>query len=142
MKTLLAFAIILLTACEAAPVPVAQDPGLGTFARFNTGMNIHSIEGRRLVSDIRLPEVPTGRDDTHLYVVDYGREVLLSARGPTGAESRRPRFFRDGPKGRAACVLVRSAATIHRPAGKPAPARVANAAGRWRVRISPGPQAW
>jgi hypothetical protein len=35
-------------------------------------MNVHAIDGTPLVSDLRLPGFPVGRDDTHLYVVDYG----------------------------------------------------------------------
>lgn len=35
-------------------------------------MNVHAIDGTPLVSDVRLPDFPVGRDDTHLYVVDYG----------------------------------------------------------------------
>jgi hypothetical protein len=35
-------------------------------------MNVHALDGKPLVSDVKLPDFPVGRDDTHLYVVDYG----------------------------------------------------------------------
>lgn len=35
-------------------------------------MNLHALDGKGLVSDVKLPDFPVGRDDTHLYVVDYG----------------------------------------------------------------------
>lgn len=35
-------------------------------------MNVHALDGTPLVSDVKLPDFPVGRDDTHLYVVDYG----------------------------------------------------------------------
>jgi hypothetical protein len=35
-------------------------------------MNLHALDGAALVSDVKLPDFPVGRDDTHLYVVDYG----------------------------------------------------------------------
>ena len=35
-------------------------------------MNVHTLDGKPLVSDVKLPDFPVGRDDTHLYVVDYG----------------------------------------------------------------------
>lgn len=39
-------------------------PGAGP-VQFDVFMNIFSHEGERLVSDIRLPELPVGRDETH-----------------------------------------------------------------------------
>jgi hypothetical protein len=39
---------------------------------FEVFMNLHSLDGTGLASDIRLPNLPVGRDDTSLYVVDYG----------------------------------------------------------------------
>jgi hypothetical protein len=35
-------------------------------------MNVHGLDGSALVSDVRLPDFPVGRDGTHLDVVDYG----------------------------------------------------------------------
>lgn len=35
-------------------------------------MNLHALDGTGLVSDVKLPDFVVGRDDTHLYVVDYG----------------------------------------------------------------------
>jgi hypothetical protein len=39
---------------------------------FEVFMNVHTLEGAGVVSDIRLPDLPVGRDATSLYVVDYG----------------------------------------------------------------------
>ena len=46
-------------------------PGAGP-VQFDVFMNIFSHEGERLVSDIRLPELPVGRDETHILVIDWG----------------------------------------------------------------------
>jgi hypothetical protein len=35
-------------------------------------MNIYEAGGAPLVSDVRLPDLPIGRDATHLYAIDYG----------------------------------------------------------------------
>ena len=40
---------------------------------FDVHMNIHSLDGAPLVSDVRLPDLPVARDDRNLYVLDYGR---------------------------------------------------------------------
>ena len=47
-------------------------PGNGSVTRFDVFMNVHSLDGQRLQSDVRLPDLPVGRDDTSLYVIDYG----------------------------------------------------------------------
>ena len=39
---------------------------------FAVYMNLHTAAGEGLVSDIRLPDLPTGRDGEHLLVIDYG----------------------------------------------------------------------
>jgi hypothetical protein len=39
---------------------------------FDVFMNLHTLDGRGVVCDIGLPGLPVGRDDTSLYVVDYG----------------------------------------------------------------------
>jgi hypothetical protein len=39
---------------------------------FNVFVNIHALDGTGLVSDLRLPDLPVGRDATSLYVIDYG----------------------------------------------------------------------
>ena len=44
----------------------------GQPSRFQVFMNVHSLDGKGLVSDIRLPDIPIGRDETHLYAIDYG----------------------------------------------------------------------
>jgi hypothetical protein len=38
---------------------------------FDVFLNVHSLDGDRILSDVRLPDLPVGRDDTSLYVVDY-----------------------------------------------------------------------
>ena len=39
---------------------------------FAVYMNLHTAGGEGLVSDIRLPDLPVGRDGGHLLVIDYG----------------------------------------------------------------------
>ena len=51
---------------------VAPDWNFGPVS-FRVHMNLHAIDGRGLVSDISLPDRPVGRDDTNIYVVDYGK---------------------------------------------------------------------
>ena len=55
--------------------------------RFKVLMNLHQLDGSPIALDIPLPDLPIGRDEDHLYVVDYGakgrnepsdRVVLLS----------------------------------------------------------------
>jgi hypothetical protein len=36
-------------------------------------MNLQSLDGTGLISDIPLPEKPVGQDAQHIYVIDYGR---------------------------------------------------------------------
>ena len=45
-------------------------------------MNIHDLDGRPMVSDIRLPNGPVGRDEANLYVVGRAED----RRGPGKAE--------------------------------------------------------
>lgn len=40
--------------------------------QFAVFMNLHAYDGTPLVSDIRLPELPVGRDDSHLLFIDWG----------------------------------------------------------------------
>lgn len=47
-------------------------PGNGRAPTFDVFMNVHSLDGVRLQSDLRLPDLPVGRDDSSLLVVDYG----------------------------------------------------------------------
>ena len=44
----------------------------GEQAQFQIFMNLHRLDGTGLVSDIKLPDLPIGRDETSVYVVDYG----------------------------------------------------------------------
>ena len=45
---------------------------LGSLLQYHVFMNLHSHDGDGLVSDIRLPGLPVGRDDTHLLFIDWG----------------------------------------------------------------------
>ena len=44
----------------------------GQSVDFDWWMNLHALSGGRLVSDIRLPGMPVGRDASHVYAIDYG----------------------------------------------------------------------
>lgn len=44
----------------------------GQVMQFDVFMNLYSLSGDRLVSDVRLPGLPVGRDGEHLLVIDYG----------------------------------------------------------------------
>ena len=44
----------------------------GQTIQFEVFMNLYGTDGRRLVSDIRLPDLPVGRDESHVLVMDYG----------------------------------------------------------------------
>jgi hypothetical protein len=54
----------------------------GQIVQFEVFMNLYSPQGERLVSDIRLPDLPVGHDGTHVLVVDYGP----GGRRPTATE--------------------------------------------------------
>ena len=51
----------------------------GQSVDFDWWMNVHSIEGQKLVSDIAIPGWPVGRDDDAIYAVDYGSAGRHSA---------------------------------------------------------------
>jgi len=51
----------------------------GQSTEFDYWLNLHKMDGRRLVSDIKLPGMPIGHDDTHIYVTDYGPDGRHSA---------------------------------------------------------------
>ena len=51
----------------------------GQPVEFEWWMNLHSLGGRKLVADIRIPGMPVGRDDTHVYAIDYGPGGRLGA---------------------------------------------------------------
>jgi hypothetical protein len=44
----------------------------GQQSQFEVYMNIFGADGAPLTSDVRLPDLPIGRDGTHLYAIDYG----------------------------------------------------------------------
>lgn len=44
----------------------------GQIVQYDVFMNLYSTNGRRLVSDIRLPDLPVGHDGSHILVMDYG----------------------------------------------------------------------
>ena len=46
----------------------------GEFVRVQAFLNLHARDGRKLVADIGLPELPVGRDADGIYVVDYGED--------------------------------------------------------------------
>jgi hypothetical protein len=49
---------------------------------FEVFMNVHSLDGQGRIADVKLPGLPVGRDDTSLYVIDYG----AAGRRPIGDE--------------------------------------------------------
>jgi thiol-disulfide isomerase/thioredoxin len=66
---------------------VSADWNFTTPVRFKVLMNLHRLDGSPIALDIPLADLPIGRDEDHLYVVDYGakgrnepsdRVVLLS----------------------------------------------------------------
>ena len=36
-------------------------------------MNVHTLDGVGVASDVRLPDLPVGHDATSVYVIDYGQ---------------------------------------------------------------------
>jgi hypothetical protein len=51
---------------------IGPDWRFGQQTDFSIFMNVYAPDGSGLVSDIKLPGLPIGRDDTRIYVVDYG----------------------------------------------------------------------
>lgn len=45
----------------------------GQVMQFDVFMNVYSVNGDRLVSDLSLPGLPIGQDRGHVVVIDYGR---------------------------------------------------------------------
>lgn len=50
----------------------SKDWQRGQVVQFDVFMNLYSVDGDRLVSDIRLPGLPAGSDNGQLLVLDYG----------------------------------------------------------------------
>lgn len=83
---------------------IGPDWKFGEQAQFQVFMNVFALDGTGLVSDIRVPDIPIGRDETHLYTIDYGpnrrRNAVASvklvrfpiARGPEGVMAQRGGF--------------------------------------------------
>jgi thiol-disulfide isomerase/thioredoxin len=80
-----AFGQVVATIHTTNDVPT--DWNFTTPVRFKVLMNLHRLDGSPIALDILLPDLPIGRDEDHLYVVDYGakgrnepndRVVLLS----------------------------------------------------------------
>lgn len=46
----------------------------GLVMQFDVFMNVYSVNGDRLVSDLGLPGLPVGQDRGHVVVIDYGRD--------------------------------------------------------------------
>lgn len=66
------FAEIIATIHFRTRLP--DDYVFGQSTEFDYWLNLHAMDGRKLVSDIKLPGMPIGRDETHIYVTDYGRD--------------------------------------------------------------------
>lgn len=45
----------------------------GQWVQFEVHANLHRLDGTGVLSDVRLPDLPVGRDETSLYVVDHGQ---------------------------------------------------------------------
>lgn len=61
------------------------DPSTRAAVEFDVFMNVFDADGRGLVADLSLPDVPIGRGDDVIYVVDYGS----AGRGADGIDSIR-----------------------------------------------------
>ena len=61
------------------------DPTGATGVEFNVFMNVFDAGGRGLIADLSLPDMPIGRGDDLIYVVDYGP----AGRGADGIDSIR-----------------------------------------------------
>ena len=61
------------------------DPTGVAAVEFNVFMNVFDAEGRGLIADLSLPDIPIGRGDDVIYVVDYGE----AGRGADGTDSIR-----------------------------------------------------
>jgi hypothetical protein len=70
IRYVFAFGNRIATVHSLTGLPPEWKPGDPT--RQAVFMNVHALDGTALVSDVKLPDFPVGRDDTHLYVVDYG----------------------------------------------------------------------
>ena len=66
------FAFGKIIATSHMVVDVAPDWDFGTPINYRVHLNLHSLDGTGLVSDIALAGRPVGRDESNLYVVDYG----------------------------------------------------------------------
>ena len=51
----------------------------GEQSQYAVFMNVHALDGSGLVSDVKLPDLPIGRDETHLYAIDFGSEGRRNA---------------------------------------------------------------
>jgi hypothetical protein len=72
-----------IVAIHARP-EIGPNYHLGDLVSFIAFMNAYGWDGQVRGRDIPLPDLPVGRDDKHVYVVDYGREGRRS-----GAQSIR-----------------------------------------------------
>lgn len=68
--SLFAFNGVIATAHATMRLP--DDWQIGVPVALEVLLNLHAQDGTPLVSDIRLPGPPVGRDTDHLYVADYG----------------------------------------------------------------------
>lgn len=66
------FAFNGVIATAHATIRLPADWQIGVPVTLEVLLNLHAQDGTPLVSDIRLPGPPVGRDADHLYVADYG----------------------------------------------------------------------
>ena len=80
----------------------AWDPSTRGAVEFNVFMNVFDADGRGLVADLSLPDVPIGRGEDLIYVVDYGSagaEPTASTASGCWASRSKIRFARICPEG-------------------------------------------
>lgn len=66
------FAFEGVIATAHATIRLPSDWQIGQPLSLDVLLNLHALDGTPLVSDIRLPGPPVGRDPRHIYVADYG----------------------------------------------------------------------
>ena len=102
------FAFAEIVAVVHSRTETVADPQLGGLPRLNVFVNLYSRDGTPLVSDIRLSDMPVGRDSSHLYVIDYG------------APGRRPAAPVSGCSESPSAQLATRGRRMRRPVGRPA----------------------
>lgn len=59
-----------IVAVHSHSVPVGPKPE-GTWAQFDVFANVFTLDGQRVQTDLRLPDLPAGADDKGVWVVSY-----------------------------------------------------------------------